>query len=72
MESKMMLLPEHCGTHLDVPRHCLADGTDVAGVALERLVLPGHLLDLTAKAKGEAISIADLETAEQKSGHVSV
>ena len=31
MESRMMLLPEHCGTHLDVPRHCLPNGTDVAG-----------------------------------------
>ncbi len=67
MESRMMLLPEHCGTHLDVPRHCLPNGTDVAGVALEQLVLPGHLLDLTAKAKGEAITIADLEQAEERS-----
>ena len=68
MESRMMLLPEHSGTHLDVPRHCVPDGTDVAGVALEKLVLPGHLLDLTAKAKGEAITIADLERAEEVSG----
>ena len=49
----MMLLPEHCGTHLDVPRHCLPNGNDVAGIPLEQLVLPGHLLDLTHKAKGE-------------------
>ncbi len=42
MESRMMLLPEHSGTHLDVPRHCVPGGTDVAGVALEKLVLPGH------------------------------
>lgn len=68
MESRMMLLPEHCGTHLDVPRHCLADGRDVAQVPLDRLVLPGHLLDLTAKGKGEAITIADLEAAEAASG----
>ncbi len=33
-----------------------------------KLVLPGHLLDLTAKAKGEAITIADLERAEETSG----
>ena len=68
MESRMMLMPEHCGTHLDVPRHCLRDGTDVAGIPLEQLVLPGHLLDLTHTANGEAIAIADLEAAEEASG----
>jgi kynurenine formamidase len=37
-------------------------------VPLEQLVLPGHLLDLTKKANGEAITVADLEEAEEKSG----
>ena len=69
MESRMMLMPEHCSTHLDVPRHCVQGATDVAGVPLERLVLPGHLLDLTHKGHGEAISISDLEAAVRKSGH---
>ncbi len=69
MESRMMLMPEHCSTHLDVPRHCVQGATDVAGVPLERLVLPGHLLDLTHKGHGEAISISDLEEAVRKSGH---
>ena len=68
MESKMMLLPEHCGTHLDVPRHCVRGATDVAGVPLERLVLPGHLLDLTHKGKRNPISIDDLKAAAAKSG----
>ena len=68
MESKMMLLPEHCGTHLDVPRHCVRGATDVADVPLERLVLPGHLLDLTHKGKREPTSIDDLKAAAAKSG----
>ena len=68
MESRMMLLPEHCGTHLDVPRHCTRGATDVADVPLERLVLPGHLLDLTHRQNGEAITIADLEAAAEASG----
>ena len=68
MESKMMLLPEHCGTHLDVPRHCVRGATDVADVPLERLVLPGYLLDLTHKGKREPISIDDLKAAAAKSG----
>ena len=27
MESRMMLLAEHAGTHLDAPRHCDASGS---------------------------------------------
>jgi kynurenine formamidase len=68
LEGRMMLMPEHCGTHLDVPRHFVEDGTTVDKVPLEELILPGHLLDLTSKASGEGISIEDLEQAEAKSG----
>ena len=68
MESRMMLIPEHCGTHLDVPRHCDPDGDSVDMIALERLILPGHLLDFTHKSNGEAISIDDFKAAEEKSG----
>lgn len=67
-ESRMMLLAEHCGTHLDAPRHFDENGLSVNEVPLERLVLPGHLLDLTHKKGGEAITIADLEAAEKRSG----
>ncbi|MDE0241610.1 MAG: cyclase family protein [bacterium] len=69
MESRMILMPEHCGTHLDAPRHCDADGLSVDQVPLEQLVLPGHLLDLRHRQNGEAITIADLEDAERKSSH---
>ena len=68
MESRMILMPEHCGTHLDAPRHCDAKGASVEQLPLERLVLPGHLLDLTHRGPGEAITIADFEAAEEKSG----
>ena len=67
MESRMMLMPEHCSTHLDVPRHCVRGATDVAQTPLEKLVLPGHLLDLTHKRKREPISIDDLKDAAEKS-----
>ena len=67
-ESRMMLMAEHCGTHLDAPRHFDETGLSVAQVPLERLILPGHLLDLTYRAPGEAITIADFEAAEAKSG----
>ena len=68
MESRMMLMPEHASTHLDVPRHCVEGATDVASVPLERLVLRGHVLDLTHKGRPEAVTIQDLERAEARSG----
>lgn len=68
MEGRMMLMAEHCGTHIDVPRHFVEDGKPVDQIPLEDLVLPGHLLDLTHKGKREAISVEDLQRAEKKSG----
>lgn len=68
MEGRMMLMAEHCGTHIDVPRHFVEDGLSVDKVPLENLILPGHLLDLTHKKVREAITIGDLEAAEQRSG----
>lgn len=68
MEGRMMLIPEHCGTHLDVPRHFDEDGLSVDKVPLDQLIVPGHLLDFTHKKNGEAITIRDFEEAEEKSG----
>ena len=68
IESRMILMPEHCGTHIDAPRHFVKDGVTVDKLPLEQLILPGHLLDLSHKRNGEAISIDDLKRAEEKSG----
>ncbi|CAN5285494.1 cyclase family protein [soil metagenome] len=67
-ETKMMFFPEHCGTHLDAPRHFHEPGPAIDELPLEDLIVPGHLLDLTHKQVGEAITIADLEAAEAASG----
>ncbi|MDH3688266.1 MAG: cyclase family protein [Gammaproteobacteria bacterium] len=68
MEGRMIMMPEHCGTHLDVPKHFVEGGTPVNEVPLEQLILPGHLLDFSHKKNGEAITISDFEEAEAKSG----
>ena len=68
MEGRMIVLPEHTGTHLDVPRHCDPDGPPLEQVPLEQLVLPGHLLDFTSKSAHEAITGEDFERAIQRSG----
>lgn len=68
MEGRMMLMAEHTGTHLDAPRHFAEDGLSVDEIALEKLVLPGHYLDVTGKKAGEPITVEDLERAEKASG----
>lgn len=70
LHNKMMLLSEHTGTHLDAPSHFDEGGLSVDEIPLERLILPGHLLDLTHKRPHEAIEPADLEAAERAAGRV--
>jgi len=67
LHNKMMLLSEHAGTHLDAPSHFDENGLSVEGIGLDRLILPGHLLDLTHKAAHEAIEPDDLADAEMRS-----
>jgi arylformamidase len=68
MQGNLIVMPEHCGTHLDAPAHFVDGGTSTADLDLSGLVLPGHLLDLRHKARGEAISPEDLDAAAAKSG----
>jgi len=68
MESRMMLMAEHCGTHLDAPRHFDRSGLSLSQLPLDQLILPGHLLDFTHKKNGEAITIDDFRRAEELSG----
>ena len=41
---------EHGGTHLDAPSHFAEGGDDAAAVSLERLVLPGIVIDVAEAA----------------------
>ena len=68
MESKMILVSEHISTHLDAPYHFDPQGLSVERYPIEKLVLPGHLLDFTAKGIREAITREDFEAAARKTG----
>lgn len=68
LHNKMMLLSEHTGTHLDAPSHFDETGLSVEQIPLERLILPGHLLDLTHKQAHDAIEPDDLALAATASG----
>lgn len=49
-----LTLYEHTGTHIDAPLHFSKDGTSVADLAVENLVAPLCVLDITAKAAEDA------------------
>ncbi len=68
MHGRLILMPEHCGTHLDVPAHFVPGGQTTSQLPLQRLVVPGHALDLRHRARGEAITADDLQTAAETSG----
>jgi len=55
-------LGTHAGTHVDAPHHFMGGPETVDRIALERLVGPARVLDLTAVA-GLLITAADLQQA---------
>jgi arylformamidase len=53
----------HVGTHVEAPLHFLADGSDTAGLPIERLFGPAIVLDFRHKAVNEAITLEEIRTA---------
>jgi kynurenine formamidase len=47
---------EHTGTHMDAPLHFSADGQSVAEIPIENLVVPLSVIDIAARAEGDADS----------------
>ena len=55
-------LNTHIGTHIDAPRHFLADGGAVDELPLDRLVMrEAVVLDVSSKAAATGVTAADLE-----------
>ena len=67
-QSHMWLVSEHISTHFDAPFHFDPNGVTADKYPLEKLVLPGHLLDFTSKKVREGISREDFERAVERSG----
>ena len=58
----VLTLNTHIGTHIDAPRHFLADGGAVDELPLDRLVMrEAVVLDVSGKPAGAGISGDDLE-----------
>jgi arylformamidase len=54
-------ISSHIGTHIESPYHHIQDGTDVAGLSIQRLVGDAVVLDFHSKKAGQAITPADIE-----------
>jgi kynurenine formamidase len=67
-EGRMIIMAEHCGTHLDCPYHFDEHGLTVDQMPLDRLILPGHLLRFIDKRAQEPISPDDFRAAAERSG----
>jgi kynurenine formamidase len=64
---------EHGGTHLDAPVHFAEGKSTVDQVALNRLVGPAVVIDITSQSDANAdylITVADIEAAEKQDGPI--
>lgn len=57
------------GTYLDSPRHRFAEMRDIAGLALDELILPGVVIDATQARAGQAIEADDVDVPSDMAGH---
>jgi kynurenine formamidase len=65
--------PEHGGTHLDAPVHFGAGASSVDQVALERLIVPAVVIDVSQQAAADhdyRLTLADVEAWESEHGAV--
>ncbi len=65
--------PEHSGTHIDAPSHCVPGGAMVADIPAEMLVRPAVRIDARELCGGEpswVLGAADVEAWEAEHGRV--
>ncbi len=65
--------PEHGGTHLDAPIHFYADRQTADEIPLRRLIAPGVVIDVAARAAEDRdylLTVADVEAWEAEHGEV--
>ena len=71
--AKQFATAEHGGTHFDAPIHFADGGDDVASVALDRLILPGVVIDVSDGAAADPdylVTDADVLAWEAEHGPV--
>ena len=71
--AKEFATAEHGGTHLDAPVHFAEGGDDVASIPLDRLILPGIVVDVSEQAAADAdylVTASDVLAWEERHGPV--
>jgi kynurenine formamidase len=71
--SRRFSSPEHAGTHLDAPAHCVEGGAAVGDIAAEQLVRPVVRIDARALCGGDPawlLRAADVEAWESQHGRI--
>ena len=63
LRNTIMRISLHTGTHIDAPSHFIADGKAIDEIAIDRFHRRGVRLDLTNAARGEPITLRQLEQA---------
>ena len=70
---RMIHITEHAGTHIDAPAHFIKGGTTVEAIAIDKLVCPAVVIDVSDKCEGDpdyAVTVADVERFESAHGRV--
>ena len=71
--AKAFATAEHGGTHLDAPFHFAEGGDDTATIPLDRLILPGIVIDVSEAAAADPdylVTVEDVTTWEDEHGRV--
>src|SRR5258708_36131438 len=59
------------GTHMDAPSHRIQGGPSIAEIALEQLIVPACIVDVSKQADADyEISVQDIENYEKKHGMI--
>jgi kynurenine formamidase len=65
--------PEHGGTHIDAPIHFAEGQATTEAIALERLIAPGVVIDMTGAAAGDRdalLTVEHIDTFERAHGRI--
>jgi kynurenine formamidase len=65
-------MPAGIGTHMDAPAHCIPNGPTITDIALEQLISPCVVINLSSKASSNyKIRVADILSFEDRYGLIA-
>lgn len=71
--SRQVTMEEHVGTHVDAPAHFISDGEDVSQIAVNRLIAPLVVIDISDRAANDAdttVTVDDIRAWEADNGTI--